>query len=82
MTDLNAAIRERLVLDEDSLCFRYDSEMVQGAVLAVLDLHRPGAYSRRPFCAHCREGGIGYEGAVPYPCSTVLAIAEGLGIEP
>lgn len=81
MTDLDAAIRERLAVDEDSTYFRYDSEMIQAAMLAVLELHRPEAYSRRPFCAHCRESGIGYEGAAPYPCPTVLAIAKGLGIK-
>lgn len=88
MTDLDAAIRERLEIRDTGEStdfdprFVYDCELVQGAMLAVLELHRPEAYSRRPFCAHCRESGIGYEGAVPYPCPTVLAIAKGLGIEP
>jgi hypothetical protein len=79
VTDLDAAIRERLALDENSHYFRYDSEMIQGAILTVLDIHKrngPGC------CTECWEFGPGYEGEpVPYPCPTVLAIAKGLGIE-
>lgn len=40
MTDLDAAIRERLALDNDGYYFRYDSEMIQGTVFAVLELHK------------------------------------------
>lgn len=78
MTDLDAAIRERLALDEDGHYFRYDSEMIQGAVLAALDLHER---NDRGYCTECWEFGPGYEGEpVPYPCPTVQAVAKGLGI--
>jgi hypothetical protein len=91
MTDLLAAIRERLeIVDSGDFTtydgrFVYDCEFPQAALFAVLELHRPepgtlGAVAA--VCAHCREGGSGYEAEpVLYPCDTVKAIAKGLGIE-
>jgi hypothetical protein len=82
VTDLDAAIRERLALDEDGHYFRYDSEMIQRAVLAVLDLHRPieGRYAGVPACS-CLPDPSDEAVAHEWPCPTVLAIAEKLGIE-
>lgn len=73
--DLDVAIRERLVLDGDSHYFRYDSEMIQGAVLAVLDLHGPGSTydPNDEKCLGCND--------YYYLCLTRRAIAEKLGIE-
>ena len=80
MTDLDAAIRKRLALDEDSTYFCYDSEMIQGAVFAVLDLHRPIWDGER--CAECTTSvpDCGTEPAY-WPRATVEVIAKGLGIE-
>lgn len=58
------------------------------AVLAVLDLHkpclRPGRkYEHDPIhydCDHCQ--GLGEGGPVDYPCDTVKAIADALGVTP
>lgn len=82
MTDLDAAIRDRLnkydrsVLDTGS---QWGAEEMQAAILGALDIHKrngPGC------CTECWESGPGYEGEpVPYPCPTAPAIAKGLGIE-
>lgn len=45
VTDLDVAIREKLALDDDGHYFRYDSEMIQGAVFAALDLHEAVHYN-------------------------------------
>jgi len=42
VSDLDAAIHERLAIDEDGHYFRYDSEMIQRAVFAGLELHAAG----------------------------------------
>lgn len=78
MTDLDAAIRKRLALHDDGNYFSYDSETIQGAVFAVLDLHKRNDLG---CCTECKEIGLGWDGPARYPCPTVRAIAKGLGIE-
>lgn len=86
MSDLNAAIRERLEIRDsgDSTgydpYFVYDCELVQAAMFAVLDLHKPIWDGQR--CDHCRDSvpDCGTEPAC-WPCETIRAIAEKLGIE-
>lgn len=57
MTDLDAAIRERLALHEDGNYFRYDSELIQAAILAVLDAHAAADNPQRsaPWCFGCSD---------------------------
>lgn len=74
--DLIAAIRERLALDEDGQYFRYDSEMIQGVLFAVLNLHAAfdnPQHPLHPWCGGCND--------YHHLCPTRLAIAEKLGIE-
>lgn len=80
MADLDAAIRAKLAVDTDSYYFEYDCEMIQGAVFAVLDLHKPIWDGKR--CAECTISvpDCGTEPA-HWPCATVETIAKGLGIE-
>lgn len=84
MTDLDAAIRAKL--DRQHSTMTIDGEFVgditgdwQDALLAVLDLHKPG----RPGwgCDHCDTGDVGCNVSNDWPCPTVKAIAKGLGIE-
>lgn len=82
MTDLDAAIRAKLdkydrsMLDTGS---QWGVEEMQAAILVVLDIHKRNGPD---CCTECWESGPGYEGEpVPYPCPTVLAIAEKLEIE-
>lgn len=89
MPDLDAAIRAKLKRREHvfpgmggerrQLIVDW-CEAVEAVVLAVLELHKPNPHpsSLGPYCEQC-EGG--YEGRAPWPCPTVLAIAEKLGIE-
>lgn len=84
MADLDAAIRAKLALDDDryygSYYFQYDCEMIQSAVFAVLELHRPIWDGKR--CATC-VSSVPDCGAEPadWPCDTIEAIAEKLGIQ-
>jgi hypothetical protein len=88
MPDLDSAIRERLAwrvegADPNDLDAVIVKELV-GALSAVLDVHHPepetGPFAHS-YCRECHEGGPGYEAEqVPYPCPTVLAIADKLGI--
>lgn len=57
MADLDAAIRERLALDDDGHYFRYDCELIQSAVFAVLDLHAAADNPQQsaPWCFGCSD---------------------------
>lgn len=85
MTDLDAAIRAKLEIQDSGEYtaydprFVYDCEIVQTALFAVLELHKRSHFSD---CTECRESGPGYEAEpAPYPCPTIRAVAEKLGIE-
>ena len=60
-------------------------EQMRDVLLAILELHpaTPAGVPGKPHlanCTHCRDTGwMGPE--VPWPCPTLLAIAEKLGIE-
>jgi hypothetical protein len=45
----------------------------------VLDLHAPFVDHSRTGCAHCCEDDYAF-GFVAYPCQTVSAIADALGL--
>lgn len=82
MSDLDAAIRERLAVNQDSYYFEYDCEMIRGAVFAGLELHTAGypgneiEYEWRNEPAYDSGGKlIGYlpvkgEPVPPYWCNT------------
>ena len=58
-----------------------DIQNMAGALLAVLAIHppeKPGYPSDNTVCCgYCRDS---YEEPVPYPCSTVQAIAAAVGV--
>lgn len=81
MTDLDAAIRARLDLDEppaDSRDLLDDWDAMARAILAVLDLHKQYDQYGKPVCGHCVyvQGGDN----VAWPCDTLRVIAEKLGV--
>lgn len=85
MTDLDAAIRARLVLHDsgeatvlDMRC-AYDCETTQAALLAVLDLHHPDDCGDCSACTRWEDDMVAH--AMEYPCPTLRAIAEKLGVE-
>lgn len=82
MSDPDAAIRTRLDEYDDSMTRTgslWGADEMRNALLAVLVAHERDS---RGHCTECRESGPGHEAeSVPYPCPTVLAIAEKLGVE-
>lgn len=68
----------------------YRAEMVQAALQAVLDLHKPFPAKYHPsvwprpedvgvlHCEHCVNNSVSH---TLYPCETVQAIAEKLGVD-
>lgn len=62
----------------------YDDEPVGMALLAVLDLHKPtpdtSYLDGRLVCNGC--GLTSDEDQWPYPCDTVKAVADALGVTP
>lgn len=92
MTDLDAVIRARLHQDRPYVtegAGRYGrnaADTWHEALLAVLDLHKPVPVSH-PLnpnlanCAVCMDIGPEICSPVGYPCDTVEAIAEKLGVE-
>lgn len=95
MSDLDAAIRAKLAGFfndaclggcgcEESRCDVQGFDEMRDAALAVLDLHKPGPAleaSDGPVCTavDCQSRRRFF--AVAYPCPTVRAIAEKLGVE-
>lgn len=84
MADLDAAIRA----DLDDFCSDQCAKMGKSAMLGVLDLHvaeevefvdRHGNVSSGPVCEVCGDGG--QTPGENWPCPTLVAIAEGLGID-
>jgi hypothetical protein len=82
VSDLDAAIRAKLAVDQDSYYFEYDCEMIQGAMFAALDQHQPveGDEPGDIMCS-CNPRPDDPYVAYAYPCPTVKAIATALGIE-
>lgn len=84
MPDLDAVIRARLDEFDDSMGRTgslWGAEEMRAALLAVLDAHEPeGVAPTR--CSQCLDGGPGYEAEpAEWPCPTVQAIAQALGVE-
>lgn len=83
MTGLDQAIRARLdEFCESDMC----AEVGKAALLAVLDLHKPrsAGIPKKPHiadCSVCMDVGPEVCSPVGYPCETVEAIAEKLGVE-
>lgn len=91
MTDLDAAIRAKLVGFsndaclggcgcEESRCGVYGFDEMRAALVAVLDRHKPNPHPSGlgPYCEVCVGG---YEGVSEWPCQTVKDMATALGIE-
>lgn len=75
MTDLHAAIRERL----EEFCSDWCAEAGKAVIYGVLDEHPLNDDHE------CVKDIVGYSVQAWYrdePCPTLLAIAKGLGIEP
>jgi hypothetical protein len=77
---LDQAIRAKLRREFDAAFANHWSEY-QDAVEAVLDLHAVTGTGPYVYCNECREG-LGYDaGHADWPCPTVRAIAEKLGVD-
>lgn len=65
---------------DDCRCCGADGMQDAAAIVrVVLELHKPNPVNDRPpYCDQCVGG---YEGVKEWPCPTVRAIAEKLGIE-
>lgn len=96
MTDLDAAIRERLDGWLDDICGRWRDDCpveghseaikMRGALTAALDLHKPrwagiGSKPHVKDCSVCMDIGPEICNPTGYPCETVEAIAKQLGLE-
>lgn len=82
MIDLDAAIRAKLAADDARVSDEIYWDAYRDAVLAVLDLHQPPDVLLEPlFKRYCATCGAYYEYPTLYPCPTVRALAEKLGVE-
>lgn len=85
MSELDAAIRQWVTEGSEYEDLPTSWAKVTGALLATLDLHQPcdaeqiepgGGAIWGKACVECGSGSIG-----SWPCPTVRAIAEKLGVE-
>lgn len=90
MSDLETRIRNRLDeiahhINACTSCTTCEASDPLHALRAVLDLHRPAecVNIRCPagsWCVGCDPDGYCDCGAHPYPCPTIRAVADGLGV--
>jgi hypothetical protein len=84
MTTHDTALRERLQYTADAPGGAYKAAAI-AALEAVLELHKPStehAHSDGYLeCSHCWDGADYCPAHDPWPCETVLAVAEALGVD-
>jgi hypothetical protein len=76
----DSALRDRLQFTAEAPGGAYKAAAI-AALEAVLDIHKPlSIYGYTPTCDHCIEDVCGMAEYVNWPCATVAAVADALGV--